>query len=78
MPIRRFNAGADEPRVDRMSRADLEVEVRILRGKVFDGTRQRDLERAQRKIVLLERMVAEAWVSLPHYTMDTVYQAAEL
>lgn len=77
MPTHRLNMDSDSPRVDRMSRADLELEVKLLREKVFTGTRQRDLERAQRKNVLLERMVAEAWVSLPHYTMDTVHRVRD-
>lgn len=72
MPIRRLNQESDSPRVDRMSRADLELEVKLLRQKVFTGTRQRDLERCQARVEKLEGMLRDSLVLLPHYTMDSV------
>ncbi len=77
MPTHRLNMDSDSPRIDRMSRADLELEVKLLRQAVFAGTRQRDLERAHKRIAALEDMVNDVWVLLPHYTMDTVHKVAE-
>lgn len=68
---------SDSPRIDRMSRADLELEVKLLRQKVFSGTSRRDLERCQAKVARLEAQIGqEPWTYLPLYDMDTVKELA--